>query len=82
MTAHAPSHIEAERLGAKLVTFLQESEPGASPVDATAGMAIALGAMIAAMAELGLSKPGRSGAMLQHLFRMAEHRAEAALGPL
>jgi hypothetical protein len=49
------------------------------PMEAMAAASFALGAMVAAAAENGISKPGRSGQLLAHLFQLAESAAEEAL---
>lgn len=70
---------EAEKIGKLLIDYLQENYPDTHPMTATAAMAMALGAMVASMGALGLTKPGRSGHLLDHLFKMAEGAAERGL---
>lgn len=72
------THAEAEAMAASLVSFMQAGHPDAHPMTVTAAMAIALGAMVGSMSTLGLTQEGRAGAVLRHLFDMAECRAELA----
>jgi hypothetical protein len=65
---------EAQRLGLVVVNTLQRE--GADPMQAMAALPFALGAMIAAAAEQGITRPGQSGRLLEHLFKIAEAEAE------
>lgn len=65
---------EAQRLGSLVVDALKAESP--HPLQAMAALSYALGAMIASAAQLGITKPGQSGRLLEHLFKLAEARAE------
>lgn len=68
---------ESRRLGSVVVAALQAE--GAQPMQAMAALSFALGAMIASAAELGITKPGQSGGLLEHLFKLTESSAEGHL---
>jgi hypothetical protein len=74
------SYDTARGAGLKILESIENHQPELSPLDATAAMAIALGGMVASMAEMGMTKPGRSGAMLKKLFDLAEQVAAESLG--
>lgn len=62
----------AHRIGRDITTYLETHHPEAEPMEVTAAMAIALGAMVTSMNELGITKRGRASAILEHLFKIAE----------
>lgn len=70
---------EAAKIAADLVDYLAKNHPEAHPMQATGAVAMALGAMVASMSVNGITKEGRSGQLLKHLFAIAEAQAEEAL---
>ena len=55
---------EASALAGQIVGYLQADHSGAHPMQATAAVAIALGAMVATLNDMGITKAGQSGKML------------------
>lgn len=70
---------QAKKIALDVVGQLERRHPNVHPMQVTAAVAMALGAMVASMSANGISKPGRSGHLLKHLFAIAESQATEAL---
>jgi hypothetical protein len=68
--------IESKRLASVVVDALKNDPSEAHPMQSMAALAFALGAMVASASQLGITKPGQSGKLLDHLFKLAESSAE------
>lgn len=60
-----------------MVDALKRDHLGLDPMQAVAATAIMLGAMVATLNEIGLTKQGQTGKLLAHLFKIAESTAIA-----
>lgn len=65
----------AQFIAGQIAVYLQAEHGDSHPMQSTAAVAIALGAMVATLNELGFTKAGQSGKLLKHLFALAEQTA-------
>lgn len=70
---------EAHDIASYIIEHLSEVHSQASPMLITAAMAMALGAMAGSMNALGVTKPGRTRHIIDHLTGLAKHVAEKGL---
>jgi uncharacterized membrane protein (DUF441 family) len=68
---------QSHAIGHSILDYLEREHAGVDPMEATAAIAIALGCAVATLNQTGLTKQGRAGHVLSHLFEIAESAAMA-----
>lgn len=79
MSASFGTPEEAHPIAHKILEHLQSEFGNQNPALVTAATAMALGALAASMSALGVTKPGRTRHVIDHLANMAKVVAETGL---